>query len=626
MNKTLAWRMHMRTLFVFAVLATLACAVPPQEDPVETCRIPVRFLTDHPQDVFGTVLGLAQDAIASAVTEEREGGLVPAEELVSLLKKDVAPASWEAPGASLEIAEGTLVSVARRSVQAELSTWLERARLRHSRRMLLEAALVVVPFDRWARVQPRELLEGATLLKSARLSAVSGQRVVAQDLTQQSYIRDYDVQISTGQAGLDPVVDVLNTGVRIELRPWLSPDADQVIFEIRSEAASLEALEDKTLKALRQEAPALPAGVTPGGAVGPTLLTPWEGHLHLPHTTFDRIRGEVAARMGETVVAAAASRPDGILALLLTPTLEAGKLAPGPAPSPTTLYEVDALAAPIPDWPGPHVELVSPQRGGGGPLTGATFTLDEPREGYGLEKIKSEIQSVFEPARPKDQESPVQSFGWRTLAVRGAASVQEAVLQRLREAYQREAKMLTTEAVVLLFPAGSRGELAKQMAALGPGGSRASDEEMSRLLAAKGLPVKMAALLSVSGRAGQRVHVTSGRQQTYVQDFEPQVSTASTAYDPIIGIFSTGIGLDARPMPRAADGTVDVQVRAWTLSGELEDKRVSTDVSPVQCPRVTGFVWEPAIVCAPGQWTLAALESRGTGPASEEFALFVRVR
>jgi hypothetical protein len=44
------------------------------------------------------------------------------------------------------------------------------------------------------------------------------------------------------------------------------------------------------------------------------------------------------------------------------------------------LYDVRDLLVKIQDFPGPRVELVSPQSGGGGgPLTGAMFTLEEPR-------------------------------------------------------------------------------------------------------------------------------------------------------------------------------------------------------------------------------------------------------
>jgi len=43
------------------------------------------------------------------------------------------------------------------------------------------------------------------------------------------------------------------------------------------------------------------------------------------------------------------------------------------------LYDVRDLLVKIQDFAGPKVELVSPSKGGGGPLTGATFMLEEPR-------------------------------------------------------------------------------------------------------------------------------------------------------------------------------------------------------------------------------------------------------
>jgi hypothetical protein len=620
--------MFMRTLSVFVLSLTVACATLGQDDPIETRRIPIRFLTHQPADAFGTLLGLGQDAIGNSLVAEREWGLLTPEELVDVLKKDVAPASWAAPDVSLEIEGEHLVAVARRSVLSGISSWLLAARQRHTRNLVLDAALVVVPFERWGRVPPGELLQGALILKTARMTAVSGQRVVAQELTQQSYVRDFDVQISNSASLLSPVVDVLSTGIRIDLRPWLSPDKEAVIFEVRSEAAGFEALEDKTIKLLRLE-PAAPSGAAAAaGGVGAVSHTPWEGHLQLPRTTFDQIRGQVAAKIGETVVAAAASRSDGILALLLTPTLDSEKPAPLAAESPTCLYEVDALATSVQDWRGPRVELLSPERGGTGELTGSQFTLDEPRAGFGLEALKDELRTTLSLAKAPPRESAVESAGWRTLVVRGEAPLQASVARRLKEVYQREVRTLTTEAAILGFKPGARAEWAKQVAALRPGGSRATDDELSRLLeaAAKGGEVRLAAFLGIAGRPGQRVHALSGRQQAYVADYSPQVGAASGVYDPIIGILMTGIGLDARPTPRASDGTFDLKIRVWTLSGTLEDKPLSTDATPVQCPRVTGFIWEPEVVCAPGHWTLAALESRGSGPALEEIALFVRVR
>ena len=43
------------------------------------------------------------------------------------------------------------------------------------------------------------------------------------------------------------------------------------------------------------------------------------------------------------------------------------------------IYDVRDLLVKLQDFPGPKVELVSPSKGGGGPLVGASFTLEEPK-------------------------------------------------------------------------------------------------------------------------------------------------------------------------------------------------------------------------------------------------------
>jgi type II secretory pathway component GspD/PulD (secretin) len=57
------------------------------------------------------------------------------------------------------------------------------------------------------------------------------------------------------------------------------------------------------------------------------------------------------------------------------------------------IYDVRDLLVAIQDFPGPRVELVSPSAGGGGPLTGAAFTLEEPKstitEDFLTEMVKS---------------------------------------------------------------------------------------------------------------------------------------------------------------------------------------------------------------------------------------------
>jgi type II secretory pathway component GspD/PulD (secretin) len=62
------------------------------------------------------------------------------------------------------------------------------------------------------------------------------------------------------------------------------------------------------------------------------------------------------------------------------------------------LHDIRDILVKLQDFGGPRVELVSPQAGGGGPLTGATFTLDEPKESsVGEEQIVDLIKENISP-------------------------------------------------------------------------------------------------------------------------------------------------------------------------------------------------------------------------------------
>jgi type II secretory pathway component GspD/PulD (secretin) len=62
------------------------------------------------------------------------------------------------------------------------------------------------------------------------------------------------------------------------------------------------------------------------------------------------------------------------------------------------LHDIRDILVKLQDFAGPRVELVSPQAGGAGPLTGATFTLDEPKESsVGEEQIVDLIKENIAP-------------------------------------------------------------------------------------------------------------------------------------------------------------------------------------------------------------------------------------
>lgn len=606
----------MKRSAVLALIFGASCAAFGQEDAVQTRRFQAGFLTMHREEPRSGSLTLVQDAPVSIVAPCGPP-LVGAEELLDLLRLDFPAGTWDEQGASLEFRDGQVVAAHRRPVLDALGAWLERARARHARRIAVDAALLLVPFDRWGRLKPQELPGASKTLKSARLFMAPGDSSVAQDAVQVSYVRDHDVQISTGAAALDPVIDVLGTGVRIQLRALPGPAEESVLLEVRMDQTVLEGLDDRVLKLVKLGPATEPQPAPAGGPAPPVpavLAKDWEGLVQLPRTTLDRYRGQALARPGETVVAMAARRHDGVLALLLTPSIVAEAPEPAaPAGAFLRIYDVRAITAKIPDWAGPRAALASPTAGGAGPLTGATFTLDEPRENFGEEQLTDEIQALV-------GGKGVDLTSGGGLRVRATADQHAVVQKRLAEIFRREVRAVTTELAVLAFKPGARAAWAAKVPALAPGGSRATAEAFAPLLSAE--DVRVVATLALTGRPHQRIHLVSGRQQAYIQDFEPQVATSSACFDPIIGVQFSGLGAEVVPLPRADDGSMDLRLRAWLTSLEMdEEKKVSTGGGPVQRPKLSGPSWEAEVVCLPGHWTLAALESRG----EEDVALFVKV-
>jgi hypothetical protein len=609
----------MKRSAVLALFFGVSCAAFGQDDALQTRRFQAGFLTSYRTVMYSESLSLYQDAIGVQVSagENVNGGPVSGEELVALLRQDSPAGTWDEPGTSIEFRDGQLLAVHRRSVLDAVGAWLARARARYARRVAVDAALVLVPFDRWGRLKPAELPGASKTLKSARVFMAPGETGYLRDVVQRSYVRDHDVQISTSAAALDPVVDVLSTGVRIELRALPGPSEEAVLLDVRADAADFEGLDDRLLKLVKLEPATEPVPLQAGGAVPPApaiLAKDWEGLVQLPRTTLDRFRGQALAKPGETVVAFAARRADGVLALLLTPSIVREAVEEdAPAGAFTRLYDVRAITAKIQDWAGPRPGLASPTAGGAGPLTGATFTLDEPREGFGEETLADEV-------RPLAGEKSFEKTSGEAFQIRATAEKHAAVQKRLAEVFRREVRTLTTDIAVLAFKPGARAAWAAKVPALAPGGSRATAEAFAPLLAAE--DVRVAAMLQLTGRPNQRIHLVSGRQQAYIQDFEPQVSTSSAVFDPIIGVQLSGVGADVTPTPRADDGSVDLRLRVWMLTVEMaEEKKVSSGGGPVQRPKLSGPSWEAEVVCLPGHWTLAALESRG----EEDVALFVRV-
>ncbi|HLF92007.1 MAG TPA: hypothetical protein VJB14_00975, partial [Planctomycetota bacterium] len=359
-----------------------------------------------------------------------------------------------------------------------------------------------------------------------------------------------------------------------------------------------------------------------------------EARVQLPRLSHEWLRTNVTARSGETVIVGTAFRKGRALAFLVTPAILA--LDERPAPEPVfeeqrilRLYDVSPLTRKIQDFTAPSTMLASAGRGGGGPLTGATFTLDEPRERMTSDQLEDLIKTHVAPESWSNKRNSIKSEGGRVLVVRQKPEVLKEIERYLNSFILQRSQVITTEAVAIAFKKGARAEWEKEVPALLPGGYFADEDKFAKLFeeAAKAQKVRIAALAEITGYPQQRVHVASLVEESYLQDYEPQVSTSAAQFDPIVGILQTGFVLDASPAFIAGNDRILVPLKASLTTREMKEiETASSGVGPVQVPRVAGPRWEADAVCAKGKWSLVAIETRGQGDAMEDVALFVRAR
>lgn len=643
----------MRSLALAALLL-----LPAQDDPVETRSYDVESLTAAVEDVYGGEVGLTQDALGTTVAAGGESRrAISVEELTDLLRDNLDPESWKEDGRTVRFVGGMLTITQKKSVHARIPGTIRYLQDLLGKRISIDAAFVSVdpPLlakiraegdpDRPSALSPKQrtmLLDAARegkqaeLVKSMRLSARHGQRISLQDLTKRSYVRDYDVQIATGDGGLDPIVDVLGTGPSLDVTPLLELFEGGITLEIRGDYVEFESMDQRNLRIGKMVLTPAPVEIDPArpvlAAKDPATVVPLEYKVQLPTIQHDKLRTMLTVRDRETAVAGAVLRKNRAFLFLVTPAIVASEEKPAEAPPgrdrELRVFDVSALVRRIQSWPGPRIDLAGPSRGGGGPLTGATYTLDEPTVLLNAEDLDDLIKARIAPASWEDAANSIEKKETR-LIVRQKPEVMREIEKLLAEASKAHATTVTTETVVVGFRHGARAEWEKEIPALGPGGAAADAAAVAKLLdeASRGKGVRLVDAAEVTAFPGQRVHILRSRQEAYLQDYEPQVSGFVSIMDPIMGIFFTGSLMDVRAQTVFGSDAVDVEFRFERSAGEMKEMdALGVRAGALQTPQAKTQRWVTTVHCPRGKYALAALESTGSGAEAEEIAVFVRAR
>jgi len=288
------------------------------------------------------------------------------------------------------------------------------------------------------------------------------------------------------------------------------------------------------------------------------------------------------------------------------------------------LHDIRDILVKLQDFAGPKVELVSPSKGGGGPLTGATFTLDEPKESsVGEEQIVDLIKENISPGTWEGEQT-IEKTPNQQLLVNAPPRVHRELREFLGKLRSYTGTMVSvTCRFVAAYddflddvgvdiinranstlpgtdtPASGLTSVDDPTGQIGAGFSSQETARMeswdvraqtfhtlikydpltqigvdplqNRLISQGGLGLQYEWLgesaLQIAMRAvhksqkativqaprvtvfnTQRSHVMFLQQIAYIQDYEPQVSTLAAAYDPIMGILTSGVVLDVRPI------------------------------------------------------------------------------
>jgi len=191
------------------------------------------------------------------------------------------------------------------------------------------------------------------------------------------------------------------------------------------------------------------------------------------------------------------------------------------------------------------------------------------------------------------------------------------------------AQMITTEAVVIGFKKGARADWEKDVPALAPGGYYVESEKFDKLLeeAYKGQKVRLIDSAEITGFPQERVHTLRSQQESYVMDYEPQVSSFAALMDPIVGNFSSGFVMDVRPHFVHGGEQIAVDFRSGLLVGQLKEVDLfGGNTGALQAAQAKVLKWNSNVLCVKGKYSLAALETVGRGDDAEDYAVFVRAR
>ncbi len=212
----------------------------------------VNDLLFAPRDYPGPTIGLTPSGAGGFEdAEEYEEAIeyFEPEQLVQMIRTNVAPGSWEELlTTNIEISGKNLVVTHTPGVHARIGEFLRRLRTHASRLISLDVQVIGIsdadrrtlgaagPFldaDAGRRLEAWVAEGRVQRMHSGRILARSNQRVALTDLEPVCYVYDYDVEIAQDASISDPLIQRIDQGLVVDARPVVAGGGSHVVMEVR---------------------------------------------------------------------------------------------------------------------------------------------------------------------------------------------------------------------------------------------------------------------------------------------------------------------------------------------------------------------------------------------------------
>ena len=607
------------------VAVLLLCGIAAAEDPPDRYRhaYDVGFLTKEVVDFPGRDISRTYDPglIGTSSGGNSRGG-VTGDFLASAIVTNFDADSWSDSRNSIAFRDGVLYVTHTKEVHARIAEYLEMLRKRFSRRIVVDAEVILVsPAALEASgagpgiltpEQAKALRDASadpargSFLSTLRTVAMNGQRVHAADLRSVSYVRDYDIEIAQNAVVADPIGGNDQTGAMLDVRPLLYPDGSGVLLETRF--TYLRPADMRTLD--------------PGH---PPL-----GTIQLPKSDVTTSRATIACPIGRTALLCAGSSPVSekgwVVVVLAKPSLAGDAGADGTQSTEKRqmrMFDASIICATVPDFPGPSFELSSGESG-----MEPSTTFSPPMDaGLGLD-IETLIRMVKDNvAADSWQNSRNQIFAMESnIVVVQTSDVLDEIGKFLAQAAPARARLISVEAVVVSL---DEAAWATRRAALS--GAAVPEAAIKELLefASKGETARVAALARGVGMNQQRFFCWTGAQSAFVQDYDVEIAQGASCGDPVIGVLSQGFVLDVRGTLAGDGKRIQLQLRPGFVTAQepVTWDPKAAGIGKIQKPRLQTFAVRSEPLVQENTWALTGVSSRtDAGGRRDVLVMLVRAR